>query len=197
MKLGKIRSPRKALYPCKFISAKQLILVTISLFSETCQFFWYFKRFWGRSRIFQGGVGGGRWLVPWGCRNQCGHASKMLQFENWGQFKTTRHTSNTTNEKLLWGICPECLPLFLPSNLFQFFLFFKRGVASHPIQPFPNPKSAPDGSSIRESNQAKNKLFQTKRNYCFQTQNRLMRYVQIFVKIHWQCYSPRYFYAYL
>ena len=145
-----------------------------------------------------GGGGRGRWLVPWGCRNQCGHASKMLQFENWVNLKLlTRHTSNTTNEKLLWGICPECLPLFLPSNLFQFFLFFKRGVASHPIQPRPNPKSAPDGSSIRESNQAKNKLFQTKRNYCFQTQNRLMRYVQIFVKIHWQCYSPRYFYAYL
>ena len=55
---------------------------------------------------------------------------------------------------------------------------------SSPPPPPPNPKSAPDGSSIRESNQAKNKLFQTKRNYSFQTQNRLMRYVQIFVKIH-------------
>ena len=199
MKLGKIRSPRKAPYPCKFISAKQLILVTISLFSETCQFFWYFKRFWGRSRIFQGGVGGGGggWypgvaginagMFPKCCNLRTGVNLKLL----------TRHTSNTTNEKLLWGICPECLPLVLPSNLFQFFLFFKRGVASHPIQPRPNPKSAPDCSSIRESNQAKNKLFQTKRNYCFQTQNRLMRYVQIFVKIHWQCYSPRYFYAYL
>ena len=144
-----------------------------------------------------GGGGGGGWypgvaginagMLPKCCNLRTGVNLKLL----------TRHTSNTTNEKLLWGICPECLPLFLPSNLFQFFLFFKRGVASHPIQPRPNPKSAPDGSSIRESNQAKNKLFQTKRNYCFQTQNRLMRYVQIFVKIHWQCYSPRYFYAYL
>ena len=47
----------------------------------------------------------------------------------------------------------------------------------------PPPVSAPDGSLIRESNQAKNKLLQTKRNYSFQTQNRLMRYMQIFLKM--------------
>ena len=193
VKLGKITSPRKALYPCKLISAKQLILVTISHFSETCQFFWYFKRFRGRSRIFQGGAGGGgggRGEVAGtlGLQNQWGMLPKCCNLRTGLNLKLlTRHNSNTTNEKLLWGTCPECLPLFLPSNFFQFFSLLQKGGGYPPnpaFPPPPNPKSAPDGSSIRESNQAKNKLFQTKRNYSFQTQNRLMRYVQIFVKIH-------------
>ena len=134
--------------------------------------------------------GGGEVAGTLGLQNQWGMLPKCCNLRTGLNLKLlTRHSSNTTNEKLLWGTCPECLPLFLPSNLCQFFSLLQKG-GGLPPNPAPspppphNPKSAPDGSSIRESNQAKNKLFQTKRNYCFQTQNRLMRYVQIFVKIH-------------
>ena len=142
VKLGKITSPRKALYPCKLISAKQLILVTISHFSETCQFFWYFKRFRGRSRIFQGGAGGGWGEVAGtlGLQNQWGMLPKCCNLRTGLNLKLlTRHNSNTTNEKLLWGTCPECLPLFLPSNLFQFFSLLQKGGGYPPNPAFPPP----------------------------------------------------------
>ena len=65
-----------------------------------------------------------------------------------------------------------------------YILLFLELAQGNSSTPPPSPLSAPDGSSIRESNQAKNKLLQPKRNYSFQTQNRLMRYMQIFVNIH-------------
>ena len=130
-----------------------------------------------------GGGGKGEVAGTLGLQNQWGMLPKCCNLRTGLNLKLlTRHTSNTTNEKLLWGTWGTFISA--KQSFSMFFASSKGGWQATQSSPPPNPKSAPDGSSIRESNQAKNKLFQTKINYSFQTQNRLMKSVQIFVKIH-------------